>query len=632
MKLSLSLCCLLVACVVSAQSYHAGLIADSLRNTENAVKRFEEIYISIKSPAKAVVKHRYAITILNSSGEDQAGYVNSYSALFPLNHVEGRLYDQNGNELRSVKKKEFTDEPYNDQISLASDLRIKRHHFYHRTFPYTIEYEDETELNGLFFLPRWSPVADEQFSVEKSRFVVEMPLDYQLRYKVVNTASPFVSKGVNTTILTWELQHFNGIEFEEYQPELAQIVPSVFVAPTAFEFGGYKGNMDTWQNLGSYMLSLYKGRDELPANIKADVHRITDHISDKKEKIRLLYEYMQQNTRYISIQLGIGGWQPFDASYVATNRYGDCKALSNYMVSILKEAGITANHVIIMAGDGRRGLFEDFPAPNFNHVVMCVPNGQDTTWLECTDQTVGAGYMGSFTGNRKALMLTDKGGVVVSTPYYSIADNQQTRRVEAVIDASGNLDADVYTRFTGEQQEQQHQLIHNVSKEQRDKYLNSRISLPMYQVVSYNYKQAKGKIPVVDEYLKLTATNYANITGKRLFIKPNLFNKMGEKLSADKPRKYDITFTFSFRDVDTIRFKVPDGYTVEAMPRPVTLETAFGKYSIAYTVENNRVEMLRTYQRSAGQYPAAEYPKLVSFFESIYKADRSTIVLVKKEG
>ena len=134
------------------------------------------------------------------------------------------------------------------------------------------------------------------------------------------------------------------------------------------------------------------------------------------------------------------------------------------MVSILKEAGIKANYVVATAGGGEKGLSEDFPVPSyFNHVITCVPNGKDSIWLECTSQTVPAGYMGSFTGNRKVLLIGDDGGHVVQTPTYTAKENLQTRKTIAVVKPDGSMTADVFTHSTGEQQELQHHLIHDYS-------------------------------------------------------------------------------------------------------------------------------------------------------------------------
>jgi hypothetical protein len=359
---------------------------------------------------------------------------------------------------------------------------------------------------------------------------------------------------------------------------------------------------------------------------------LTDNVSDKKEKVRLLYEYLQKNTRYISIQLGIGGWQPFDATYVATKGYGDCKALSNYMVSILKEAGIKANPVIIKAGQGERGLWEDFPAPLFNHVVMCVPDGKDTTWLECTSQTNSAGYMGTSTGNRKALMLTDEGGVVVNTPSYGITQNVQVRKITAAINAEGNLSADVNTFFRGEQQELQHSLIHSVNKEQREKYLNEALNLPTYTIEKSDYKEMKSSVPSVQEYLKVQAPNYASITGKRIFIQPNLFNKLATKLSTEQTRRFDIKFDYAYRDVDTIHITLPEGYQSESVPKDVALQSKFGTYSIKFKINGTAIDVVRVNERNAGIFRSSNYPDLVKYLDEIYKADRSKIVLVKKEA
>src|SRR5690606_888532 len=119
----------------------------------------------------------------------------------------------------------------------------------------------------------------------------------------------------------------------------------------------------------------------LPAHIAQQVKALTSGITDVKEKITVLYNYLQKNTRYISIQLGIGGWQPFDDSYVAKNGYGDCKALTNYMQSLLTSANIPSFYTLVYAGasgTAKNRFVPDLPSQQFNHVVICVPTGKDS--------------------------------------------------------------------------------------------------------------------------------------------------------------------------------------------------------------------------------------------------------------
>ena len=110
--------------------------------------------------------------------------------------------------------------------------------------------------------------------------------------------------------------------------------------------------------------------------------------------------------QYISIKLGIGGWQPLTAKFVSEKGYGDCKALTNLMMALLKEAGIKSNYVLILAGADENDINTSFPASYFNHVICAVPMAADTVWLECTSQVKDPGYMVSFTGNMHSLILT----------------------------------------------------------------------------------------------------------------------------------------------------------------------------------------------------------------------------------
>ena len=165
------------------QKYNVSTIPDSLKKNADAVKRFEELNVKIISTSKGVIIHKYAITILNEAGAKFALYQNSYDKLQSLENISGHLYDALGKEIKSVKRKDIADYSALDNVSLISDNRIKRHNFYYNLYPYTIEYEDEQALNGIFFLPRWDPLEDTRLSVEQSAFNVETPADFELRIK-----------------------------------------------------------------------------------------------------------------------------------------------------------------------------------------------------------------------------------------------------------------------------------------------------------------------------------------------------------------------------------------------------------------------------------------------------------------
>ncbi len=634
MRTSLLIAVLLTSFTAISQKYNYSLIPDSLKENANAVKRFEEIQVIIKSPGKAVVKHTYVITILNEKAKGFATFAAVYNKFNEINSIDGTLYNAEGKELKNVKKKDIQDWTGTSDISLIEDTRYKVYTFTHDSYPFTVKFESEEEKIGMFGLDPWMPVSRNNFSVEYSRYIVEAPAGYQVRYKQLNlNTQPLISNTEKNSTYQWEFKNQRAVESENYLAHWSKILPTVLLAPSEFEYGGYKGNMSTWNNFGKYIYQLHAGRNDLPENIKQEIRQLTAGINDRDEKIRILYEYMQRNTRYISIQLGIGGLQPFEASYVASKKYGDCKALSNYMVSILKEAGIDAYPVIIRGDNSIPPVIEDFPSNQFNHEVMCVPgmNGKDTVWLECTSQTESSGYMGSFTGNRKALLIKEDGGYLVSTPYYGLNENQQLRRINAEVDIEGNLKADIKTRYTGIQQDQLHFVVHNYTPQQKEKYLNATIHLPTFKVEQCEYTETKAKLPLIDQHIKLNATGYASITGKRLFIQPNLLNKSNERLPTDKPRRFNISLSISQRDIDTISISIPEGYTIETLPKDVSLNEKWGKYKISFSVSNNTINVLRTNESYEGDYPVSDYPAFAKYMDDIYKTDRSKVVLVKKE-
>src|SRR5690606_29575405 len=182
---------------------------------------------------------------------------------------------------------------------------------------------------------------------------------------------------------------------------------------------------------------------------------------------------------------------------------------TNYMYSILKEVGITSYYSLIRAGENAKYITEDFPSQQFNHVILSVPIHEDTIWLECTSQTMPAGYLGDFTTDRPALIVDEKGGKMVRTPKYAMDQNLQIRNIKAVLGENGTLSTNIHTRYTGLQQDNLHGMINALSKEKIKEILVEQWDFSTYDVDKFEYKEQKSALPSIDESLDITVSNYA---------------------------------------------------------------------------------------------------------------------------
>ena len=617
----------------SAQDYNVMLIPDSLKTNANAVDRYSEMHITIINDKKAKVYEKEVFTILNDAGDKYANYITSYDKFNSINDIDGNLYSASGKKIKEVRKKDISDHASYDGYSLMQDDRYKEHNFYCKDYPYTVEYEEDDEQDQLFSLPIWEPQISPLMSVQVSKLIVETPVDYKFRYKQFNLkTSPQIIQKNDKLIYIWEVDNLTTKEPEIFQPSWREIMPSIALAPTTFQMGDYSGSMETWTDYGRFINALRKDRDILPADIKQKVHALTDNVKDTLQKINVLYKYLQQNSRYVNVSLGIGGMQPFDANYVATNKYGDCKALSSYMIALLKEAGIKADYAEVEAEKGAEPMVVDFPMHQFNHATVCVPLQKDSIWLECTDQTKPAGYAGTFTGNRYALLIDENGGHIVSTPFYKATDNLVVRKIEGTIDNTGNLVAKVSTHYAGCESDNLQLRLDEANKQQVEDILKEEFDIPTYDVTKYNYKQNKDIVPSIDEDLEITATNYASAMGKRFFLMPDVLTHQQQKIDTSDKRLYDIVLNNSFRHIDSISINLTGNYTIESLPKDVNLKTSYGDYSISYKYIDNTVLCVRKSQQNTARFPASEYVSFADFINTIYKCDRSKIVFIKKDS
>ncbi|HEX4373331.1 MAG TPA: DUF3857 domain-containing protein, partial [Puia sp.] len=252
----------LIPALVIAQQYNATNIPDSLTKDADVVKRYEELIYEIKSPSKAKMHERHVYTILNESGNKYEEYITAYDKFISINSASGILYDNTGKELKRVKKKDMEDVSGAGEENLMTDTRYKVNHFYHKIYPYTVDYEEDDDINGIRYFDDWFPQNASHLSVQYSKYVIIAPKDYLVRYKQFNfNAEPVIIETAGKKIYTWEIKNLPARLSETFAPSWNKITPYVMLAPSEFEAEGYKGNMSTWASFGAFNYQLIKGRD-----------------------------------------------------------------------------------------------------------------------------------------------------------------------------------------------------------------------------------------------------------------------------------------------------------------------------------------------------------------------------------
>ncbi len=612
----------------NGQDFSVSGISPEMKKNADAVVRLSEESLEIKSISSAVYRCREVITILNNRALKYSVYSGSKGKLSTYSFDKIIIYDENGKKVKSYGSSNL--KPYSPySISIYDDENYYYVDPEYLRCPFTAEILYSVNFNGIFTLPGWQAHMGYQVSTEKSVFTVTAPSDYKLLFKQKNNAGDAVitDNGKSVTY-RWEASNLPAVVDEPFSVTLDNYTPSVHLAPGTFKIEGFQGNSESWESFGMFRSELLKGRDYLEGTVVDSVKAIAAAQSDTTEMVRAIYKFMQNRTRYVSIQDGIGGWQPIEAMKTDKTKYGDCKGLVNYTKALLNVAGIKSIYTIVRAGEYEDDMETDFPSNQTNHIILCVPRGNDTIWLECTSQRAPFNYLGSFTDDRHVLLITDKGGKLVKTPKYSHSQNVQVRKATVTLDNLGNATSSVSTVYNNYFFDESMKYLY-FDHDRQKKEVTSEIDIPGFTLLDFSFSQPVTDEPVINESLSLKLTKYANIMGDRILVPMNLMNKESRLPSNIAERKLDIEIKRDLSFIDSITYIIPSGYSAGTIPQPVEYDTPFGYYRAEISSDGKEITYIREMRYNKGLFPVTQYPQLVEFNKSVATADNIKITLKK---
>ena len=556
-----------------------------------------------------------------------AGISHSYDKSSNLKFLKIIYYDSKGKKIRKASTSEVSDFSNQDYNTIATDIRFKTYGATVYKYPFTIEYQYEMFDNSSLGLAQFTPYFDERVTVENASCTAFYNTKFKVNYKgynLNNFTNNILIKG-NKCKLEWKLKNYIPYKEDIYMPEIQDFAPCIYLQPQNIKFGKYRGLADNWSSLGDFFFSITKQKNTLTKKTIQDIHEITLNINDNNEKIKRIYEYMQSKTRYVNIKLGLGGLKPQNSLFVDKTGWGDCKALTNYTQTLLKEIGIESFYTIIRAGNYTSKIIDELPSSIFNHVILCVPNNNDTIWLECTNQTNPMGFISDFTDNRYCLILKEKGSYLTKTPKYDALTNLELNKTlidlqkpdSCILETNSTFSGNNYSFFDG---------LNQINDENKIKYLGNIFKIPSFNIIKFKLDLIKNKVPIAKLYSKLAIQQIGSNKNGKIVFNASLMNRNSYSFT-EQIRSFDIYIRHNKEIIDSLTYLLPKNYYVQTLPETVKIINAFGSYNISCENFDNKILYVRHFILYAGKYSYEAYPEFKNFLSETEKNDNQKIII-----
>jgi hypothetical protein len=523
---------------------------------------------------------------------------------------------------------------------LMSDVRTKLLRIPASVPGNIVAYEWEVQERPYQLTDEWQ--FEDTVPVREARYTLQLPAGWSYKVTWLNHVEQQPS---GTSGITWVLQDLKPIEVEERMPPWRGIAGRMVVSVQPPN--GMPRGFSSWSEMGHWYQDLARDRTEASAQIKQKVADLTQGSTTAVEKMKRLGAFVQDDIRYVAIELGIGGLQPHSAADVFTHRYGDCKDKTTLLKSMLALIGIESDYFIINTERG--SITRDTPANlGFNHVILAInlPAGiEDPSLLAVStdtprgrilffDPTDPVTPFGNLRGALQAnygLLVAPEGGILTSTPKLSSQLNSVERTAHMALGENGTLQGDVREVWSGDRASEQRAIARASNQDtDRIKPVEAVVadSFTSFDILKATVTAVRVNDQPVEWNYTIEAPHYAKSAGNMILVRPRLLgSKSSALLETKRPRHFPIEFTGAERDADVFEVELPKGYVVAELPAPVNEDYGFIAYHSKTEAVGHKLRYTRTFEIRDLSVPVEKAGQLKELYRIIYRDERAQAVL-----
>jgi hypothetical protein len=589
-----------------------------------AVKETTEISIE---NSDWLEQYSVELKINNPNGEKYSTVSVPYSNLLKLSNLKVWIKDKNGKIIRELKKSEFKERNNPEWFSLYEDSYVKEFTARNNEYPYFVCYSFTRQQNQFTEIADWVPIYRYEIPTENAVLKISLPSNYKINIHKQFIDSLKIDSSQGITVYQIHSSYKNIYKHQTFSPPILDSLPEIEMIPAKFYFVK-PGESKTWVSLGNWYQDILRGLNDLPENEKLKIHSVSDNIADSVEKIKALYHYLQDNTRYINVSVETGGLKPYPASYVAANKYGDCKALTNYFKSVLECVGIKSCYTIVNAGKEIEKINTDFPSFHFNHIILLVPLKKDTIWLDCTSK-YPFGYLGTFTQNRFAFVTEKDNSKLIKTSELTAGQVTENRKAEIEIEPDNSVQLKVKQICGGYEFELLDQVSRDFSESDKTRIISENFMPEGVNFSDYKISKPERDTPEIIFDYNATTNQFIKEYGKETLIKMLEFKI--PYFEYPTQRKLPVQINFPIHQIDTLEYKLPEGYTYSNSLKMKEISGKFGNYKFDFSIKGNKIQIVKEFTLFAGNYPIQMYADFYKFVYFAFSNEKKSYIVLQKK-
>jgi len=497
--------------------------------------------------------------------------------------------------------------------------------------------EDSCELQGPF------PVA-------RARYELTLPLGWKADFHWVNR-EPADRTPDPKRPQTWsfEFKDIPAVPKEPQGPPPASLMGHLIVRViTAAQDGR---SYTDWTHMGGWYEELSRDERVPDETVAAKANELAPAAKPSLERIRALAAFVQKEIRYVSIQIGIGGFEPHKAPSVLANRFGDCKDKATLLAALLEAIGVPSYYLIVNTDRGTVTQASPVSLYSFNHAILAIRLPDDIPdsgldglvkhprWgrllvFDPTMPTTPLGRLPFYLQDNTALLVAGDGGELVSLPRPSPESNVLDRQAKLTLTADGACAGEVQEVRRGSLADSYRYQLQASTEAERRKILETFLSrfFASFTLKDYDIRNLDDPQSDLIVSYRFTAPSYAKRAGGLLVIRPRVLGQKTVDLTsrAKGPRLTSIgLLETTALERDEFAFELPEGFVAEELPKPVDLEAGFAFYKSTTETSGRQLVYRREYRLREPTLPAARYDEAVKFYLAV-GTDEKQVALVKQ--